>query len=96
MGLSFVVLPKVCACCDCASAGSNSKKRSGYATVGSDVYADDPDDEDGGGSSGDEGELDGSDLETIRKLSLYQDELEKEDLDDGEKSVDSEEEEGVV
>lgn len=85
-------MPKVCGCCDCVSPGSKSTKRAGYATVGSDLYVDDTDNEDGGSSAG-EGELDGSDLETIRKLSLYRDELEKEDIDD-DVSVNSEE--GVV
>ena len=69
-------MPKVFVCCDCAPGGSNN--RGGYATVGSNLYADERDDD----SSVGDGDLDGSDLETIRKLSLYRDELEKEEADD--------------
>ena len=67
-------MPKVCVCCAFASAGS--KNRSGYATVGSDLYANENDDDSDDGAA----DLDGSDLETIRKLSLYRDELEKEEV----------------
>lgn len=81
VGLSFLLLPKCCTCC--GEGPLRDTKNSGYATVGSSLDAENLDEEDSLPGFQDEPELSGSDLETIRKLSLYRDNLERDEDESG-------------